>query len=223
MINFFRKIRYNLMEQNKTGKYFKYAIGEVVLVMVGILLALQVNNWNEDRVQQQKEIVNLIELKKSLESDLINEFIPGLAYMDNSKEALNNLTDFYTKTDDIFNDSLTSYFKRYLQRGWNFVFNTAAFENVKSTGIDIISNDELRSKIATIYSYEYRNIREGNKTVLIYFETQVQPVLSDHIDLFKALLSENEMKQKGDGLSLEADGTGTVIESLQIWEMNGIW
>ena len=42
------------MEQNKTGKYFKYAIGEVVLVMVGILLALQVNNWNEDRVQQQK-------------------------------------------------------------------------------------------------------------------------------------------------------------------------
>jgi len=44
MINFFRKIRYNLMEQNKTGKYLKYAIGEIVLVMIGILLALQVNN-----------------------------------------------------------------------------------------------------------------------------------------------------------------------------------
>ncbi len=47
MINFFRKIRYDLMEKNKTGKYLKYAIGEIVLVMVGILLALQVNNWQD--------------------------------------------------------------------------------------------------------------------------------------------------------------------------------
>ena len=49
MINFFRKIRYTLMEQNKTRKYLKYAIGEILLVMIGILLALQVNIWNEKR------------------------------------------------------------------------------------------------------------------------------------------------------------------------------
>lgn len=49
MIKFFRKIRQQLIEQNKMGKYFKYAIGEIFLVMVGILLALQVNNWNEKR------------------------------------------------------------------------------------------------------------------------------------------------------------------------------
>ena len=56
MIKFFRKIRYNLMEQNKTGKYFKYAIGEIVLVMIGILLALQVNNWNEaNKVAKNEE------------------------------------------------------------------------------------------------------------------------------------------------------------------------
>ena len=48
MIKFFRKIRYDLMEKNKTGKYFKYAIGEIVLVVIGILIALQINNWNED-------------------------------------------------------------------------------------------------------------------------------------------------------------------------------
>ncbi len=47
MIKFFRKIRYDLMEKNKTGKYFKYAIGEIVLVVIGILIALQINNWNE--------------------------------------------------------------------------------------------------------------------------------------------------------------------------------
>jgi hypothetical protein len=49
MIKFFRKIRQNLIMENKTGKYFKYAIGEIVLVVIGILIALQINNWNEQR------------------------------------------------------------------------------------------------------------------------------------------------------------------------------
>ncbi|WP_411768403.1 DUF6090 family protein [Winogradskyella sp. A3E31] len=49
MIKFFRQIRYNLMEKGKTGRYFKYAIGEIILVVIGILIALQINNWNEMR------------------------------------------------------------------------------------------------------------------------------------------------------------------------------
>ena len=49
MIKFFRKIRQNLLMRNKSGKYLKYAIGEIVLVVVGILIALQINNWNENR------------------------------------------------------------------------------------------------------------------------------------------------------------------------------
>ncbi|MFD2823405.1 DUF6090 family protein [Lacinutrix iliipiscaria] len=49
MIKFFKKIRYDLMEKNKTGKYFKYAIGEIILVVIGIVIALQINNWNENR------------------------------------------------------------------------------------------------------------------------------------------------------------------------------
>jgi hypothetical protein len=54
MIKFFRKIRQNLLMENKTGKYFKYAIGEILLVVIGILIALQINNWNEDNKQQFK-------------------------------------------------------------------------------------------------------------------------------------------------------------------------
>ena len=49
MHKFFRKIRQNLLMENKTGKYFKYGLGEIVLVFIGILVALQINNWNEDR------------------------------------------------------------------------------------------------------------------------------------------------------------------------------
>ena len=47
------------MEQNKTSKYFKYAIGEVVLVVIGILIALQINNWNENRKDGVKEQIIL--------------------------------------------------------------------------------------------------------------------------------------------------------------------
>jgi hypothetical protein len=54
MINFFRKIRQNLLVENKTGKYLKYAIGEIVLVVIGILIALQVNNWNLDRIAKKE-------------------------------------------------------------------------------------------------------------------------------------------------------------------------
>ena len=64
MINFFRRIRYNLMEQNKTGKYLKYAIGEILLVVIGILIALQVNNWNEERKIQRTELKVLNDLKE---------------------------------------------------------------------------------------------------------------------------------------------------------------
>lgn len=54
MINFFRKFRYKLLSKNRTGKYLKYAIGEILLVVIGILIALQINNWNEERKVQNK-------------------------------------------------------------------------------------------------------------------------------------------------------------------------
>ena len=62
MIKFFRKIRQNLVMQNKTSKYFKYAIGEIILVVIGILIALQINNWNSNRILQ----ANQLQLSKRL-------------------------------------------------------------------------------------------------------------------------------------------------------------
>ena len=72
MIKFFRKIRRNLLIGNKTGKYLKYAFGEVVLVMIGILLALQVNNWNEIRKENSKEHEILSYAIENLKSDSLS-------------------------------------------------------------------------------------------------------------------------------------------------------
>lgn len=66
MIKFFRKIRYDLMEKNKTGQYFKYAIGEILLVIIGILIAVSINGWNEDRKLKNEEQSLLKDLKQEM-------------------------------------------------------------------------------------------------------------------------------------------------------------
>ncbi|HAT67789.1 MAG TPA: hypothetical protein DCS66_24850, partial [Flavobacteriaceae bacterium] len=68
MIKFFRKIRQNLISQGKTAKYLKYAIGEIALVVIGILIALQINNWNETRKEKKVETVILSILLEDLKS-----------------------------------------------------------------------------------------------------------------------------------------------------------
>ncbi len=76
MIKFFRKIRQNLLSEGKTGKYFKYAIGEIILVVIGILIALQVNNWNETRVKLNNErnlIASIVDEIKASKINLSND------------------------------------------------------------------------------------------------------------------------------------------------------
>ena len=70
MIKFFRKIRQNLLSERKIGKYLKYAIGEIVLVVVGILIALSINNWNEKRQVQNKVNLQLLNIKTAIQSDI---------------------------------------------------------------------------------------------------------------------------------------------------------
>lgn len=69
MIKFFRRIRHNLLSEGSNRKYLKYAIGEIILVVIGILIALSINNWNEFR----KTTINEIEYLKRLRSDLAND------------------------------------------------------------------------------------------------------------------------------------------------------
>ena len=78
------------METGKTAKYFKYAIGEIVLVVIGILIALQINNWNENR--------KLNEQRKELISNLITDFTDTNASLDSAikekEDQLKGMNDF---------------------------------------------------------------------------------------------------------------------------------
>ncbi len=66
MIKFFKKIRQDLLSEGKIGKYLKYAIGEIILVVIGILIALSINNWNENQKTAIRETQIYLELKNDL-------------------------------------------------------------------------------------------------------------------------------------------------------------
>ena len=98
MIKFFRKIRFNLMENGKTSKYFKYAIGEIILVVIGILIALQINNWNTMQKDISKEQQLLLSLKEEFKQNIRElEFDHQINL--NSLNASITLLNFDEKTD----------------------------------------------------------------------------------------------------------------------------
>ncbi|MCA0154272.1 DUF6090 family protein [Winogradskyella vincentii] len=155
MIKFFRKIRYNLMSENKTGKYFKYAIGEIVLVVIGILIALQINNWNEKRKAENKELKLLIELKDDLvetKNDLLTDIekIPRLLEVTNALyKAI--ITDQISDTDPFKLPG--SFFQT------TILFpKLSAHEAIRSEGITIISNEKLRKKITDFYQLQLNRV-----------------------------------------------------------------
>ena len=99
MIKFFRHIRKSLIEKNQMGKYFKYVIGEILLVVIGILIALQINNWNEGRKAKQIEATKLNKLLEDLKLDSIAfaSNVKVLTTIDNLHQELYNIG--YKKTN----------------------------------------------------------------------------------------------------------------------------
>jgi hypothetical protein len=97
MIKFFRHIRQNLIMENKTSKYFKYAVGEIILVVIGILIALQINNCNENRKNRKTEIAYLESISNDLKLNLtsLETFVNE---REKSVEASENILNFFDKT-----------------------------------------------------------------------------------------------------------------------------
>lgn len=111
MINFFRKIRYRLAKNNQFFKYSRYAIGEIVLVVIGILIALQINSWNADRINNQEERRYLIRLTDEVRSEL--NYLKDLRdiFFDRSK-GLNRIIEQWQSGNSVVEDT-TQYLQDY--------------------------------------------------------------------------------------------------------------
>ena len=152
MIKFFRTIRKDLMEKNKTGKYLKYAIGEIILVVIGILIALQINNWNERRKASIVEIEILKEIKSSLQKDLDN--LNSNSRTQNSILMSQNLILDWLEKDFEYHDSLANHFSQLINLTI-FRPKASTFESLKQMGFRTITNDSLRNQILNLYENEY--------------------------------------------------------------------
>ncbi|PJB18811.1 MAG: hypothetical protein CO117_06945 [Flavobacteriaceae bacterium CG_4_9_14_3_um_filter_33_16] len=147
MIKFFRKIRQNLVMENKTSKYFKYAIGEIVLVVIGILIALQINNWNQERLQQQSELKFLkgIQAEFKLNKDyLINSIKMNQEGLKTGKEIMNLMNQDVEILKRINIDSLL--FQIFEYGGFEISENTI-LEVMQVGQLQNLENDQLKSFI----------------------------------------------------------------------------
>ena len=156
MIKFFRHFRQTLIMENKTSKYFKYAIGEIILVVIGILIALQINNWNEDRKATKQEIKILSELKNDLETNLIEIYDTNSTTKNRVKSTVLILD--YFKDEKPVDDSLKRAFENIKMDGIFNIANTS-YKFIESQGINTISNDSLRIKITEMYERHLKNIK----------------------------------------------------------------
>jgi hypothetical protein len=156
MTRFFRSIRQNLLAQGRITRYLTYAVGEIILVVIGIFLALQLNNWNAERKRDQQELGLLAEMHENLEKDLkdcrynitVNERLEQ-----GNSAVLKHLTD---RTP--FHDSLRVHYGN-IFGNTQLSANTSAYDNLKSIGFDLISNDSLRRMVTTLYSERYTYLR----------------------------------------------------------------
>jgi len=182
MINFFRKTRKKLADDNKPVKYLRYAIGEILLVVIGILIAISINNWNEDRKLIVQEKAILEELDKNLQSniEILESFI---IKQEKRRRELNMIINHIDKRSP-YNDSLGIYLRN-VRKGEYVSLVTSAFESLKSVGFNLIRSNELRMKIIHLFNYEYV---QNMKTISNIANVQYQ---STH-EIFTKSLSYND-------------------------------
>lgn len=154
MIKLFRKIRQKLLSENRLSKYLLYAIGEIVLVVIGILIALQINNWNQNKLQQSALNDYLHSISKNIKGDLEN-----VAFLrTNRTNTISRIphmnwllfeSDYFEKPDVIFASETLSAISdfRYLNA------NLSGFESIKNSGyLSKLQGKDIENLIYTYYS-----------------------------------------------------------------------
>jgi hypothetical protein len=190
MIKFFRKIRQKLISENRLSKYLLYAIGEIILVVIGILIALQINNWNEARKFRKTEIQIYREIKSELAETLLDVSEDLKDYERNRRSTIIVRNIILNKYD--YQDSI----KRHIPLLYDvemFTPKTSAFESLKSIGLENLQNDSVRQSITNLYQITFPSLMEsGNEKIRSHFLAinKIEPLIEKHLILDnRAILS----------------------------------
>lgn len=193
MISLFRKLRSKMLNQNKVKRYTAYAIGEILLVVIGILIALELGDLKQERTERHLEKEYLERLVIDLENDLsITEFIERTLV--SKEENLIKVRSYIEDPSIVLGDSVMLTLKRSYILGAELpnARLTGTFQELISTGnLRLIRNKDLRNNIVNFYSaWEHNNnrIRE--------FQTEYITLLLQIVDRFNFFESEPFYKEK---------------------------
>lgn len=179
MIKFFRKIRQNLLMENKTGKYFKYAIGEIILVVIGILIALSINNWNEHRNEKNQLKEYLLAIKKNIKNDIIvlnKDAIFRDTLMSKNIRARKEFRQGVINVETM-NDAQSFFYEFY------FTPNKSGYDAIKNSGLlGKLTNSSLDSLLHKYY-VGLENLHERE----VSFNTFIENVEYDYRTTFPAI------------------------------------
>lgn len=183
MLKLFRRIRQQLLSENHFSKYLLYAVGEIFLVVIGILIALQINNWNEGRQLKTLEKTTLKELDNSIQADMEELTTQIQTY----KRFLHNikLLRNHVKAKQPYVASLDTLWI-YPVMGYQLKPNTSAFDALESRGVELITNQIIRNKITTHYKVTQQRLinnfnlrREMQKQFMYYYFDLIYPQVDE--------------------------------------------
>ncbi|MFT6828108.1 MAG: hypothetical protein ACJAZV_001399 [Roseivirga sp.] len=175
MISFFRKIRLSLLNQSKVTRYLAYAFGEIFLVVIGILVALEVNNWNEEKKRRtfETDILSLLDNNLASDSLLMSKELT-------QAELANQLTDSLLNQVALgdYNEQLNLWMGKIIsfQR---FKSQSSAFEVLKSKGIENISDKALQLALIGYYDLSLFRVYQANSDVENAFNNDWVPIMKE--------------------------------------------
>jgi hypothetical protein len=181
MIKFFRKIRQNLLNKGKTSKYLTYVIGEIILVVIGILIALHINNWNIERQNKNEEQSYLKAIKTNLTKDLLNlESLVNrmgiqIIRLEKLKNELNSDSTDIKQNEQFTNSLLTTF---------SFVPEKATIDDLKSSGkLNLLANKQIKDTLLSYYNFIDTGILAKHTSLNNYSRNIIAPILMTHYAL----------------------------------------
>ncbi|WP_127844944.1 DUF6090 family protein [Psychroflexus aestuariivivens] len=188
MAKLLQRKRRILIKNKNTKDYLLYAIGEIVLVVIGILIAVQLNNWNEQRKLQAKEITMLKDLQTSLTAavEQLDMNANGFEYSADNLYFIKSHLQEQKPINDSVKTALMS-----LVSFPSPKFDYSAYESLKTKGIDLISNKDLRFDIVNAYEVDFYYLIKDLDSNLSRINTDYFPLATKHIrfDFNKDLLN----------------------------------
>ena len=225
MLKFFRKIRFDLMENKINGKYLKYAIGEIALVVIGILIALQINNWNQNQQRAEVEISTLI----ALDSEFKINKSSLLTYLDGIKE----MRLYADSLRGEIGPEMTNLSIKKVNNFLGFIGATRKFnssidvlKDTQASGkLNLISNQKIRRDISK-WSSSLRELEGEENDWALEFSNQFIPFANKWIqwDDVDYLFNENDpryfqSKFNVDPRLILQDPEFSNITSIQYWRI----